>query len=223
MSSATEQNARAVADESVRTAPAWPEGRFGGRGIVICGGGDRYFPSAWVCIRMLRQLGCELPIELWQLWSSELSEPLRRLVERQGVRCVDASAVRRQFPVRILNGWELKPFAILHSAFEGRPVPHGPREPKFILDIAQQTNTPIACITDPDCGTEWQLTLKSQTPLLRIGHFKIRINQGFRMPRGLWSGRKDETVGWIGKIGAICRSQGESVRRVETHGRAEEN
>src|SRR6059058_2418259 len=51
-------------------------------------------------------------------------------------------------------------------------------------------------------------------------HFKIRINQGFRMPRGLWSGRKDETVGWVGKIGAICRSQGESVRRVETHGRA---
>ena len=35
--------------------------RPSGRGIVVCGGGRRYFPAAWVCIKMLRRLGCARP------------------------------------------------------------------------------------------------------------------------------------------------------------------
>jgi len=34
----------------------------------------QYFPSAWVCINMLRQVGCTLPIELWHLGPDEMSE-----------------------------------------------------------------------------------------------------------------------------------------------------
>src|SRR5690242_8603824 len=43
----------------------YPEGRFAGRGIVICAGGQRLFPNGWVCMRVLRLLGCTLPIEFW--------------------------------------------------------------------------------------------------------------------------------------------------------------
>jgi hypothetical protein len=133
----TEHNARSMADEFLRSAPPWPEDRFRGRGIVMCSG-DKYFPSAWVCIRMLRHLGCELPIELWQLSEQELGAPLRRLLEPYAVRCVDASEVRQRHPVRQLNGWELKPYAMLHSAFEevlwldadNVPV----RDPTFLFD-----------------------------------------------------------------------------------------
>jgi hypothetical protein len=34
-----------------------------------------------------------------------------------GVECVDGLEVRKQHPVRILNGWELKTYAIIHSPF----------------------------------------------------------------------------------------------------------
>lgn len=141
----TEGNARTVADDFLRNSPPFPEERFSGRGIVICGGGEPYFPSAWVCIRMLRHLACGLPIELWQLSASELAEPLRELVEPFGVRCVDASEVRQRHPARILNGWELKPYAILHSAFEevllldadNMPV----RDPTFLFDAPPYQST----------------------------------------------------------------------------------
>jgi hypothetical protein len=34
------------------------------------------------------------------------------------VRCVDADVVRQRYPCRILNGWELKVFGMLHCPFE---------------------------------------------------------------------------------------------------------
>ncbi len=113
----TRATARSVADQFMRSIPPRAPGRHRGRGIVMCSG-QRHFPSAWVCIRMLRHLGCELPIELWQLSASELAMPMRKALERYSVRCVDASEVRQQHPVRLLHGWELKPYAILHSGFD---------------------------------------------------------------------------------------------------------
>lgn len=116
----------------------FPAGRFAGRGVVICGGGEKYFPCAWVCLRMLRHLGCRLPIELWHLGPGEVSAQMQGLVGAHDVRCVDAFEVRRQFPVRRLNGWELKPYAILHSAFaqvmllDADNVPA--RDPSYLFD-----------------------------------------------------------------------------------------
>ena len=89
-----------------------------GRGIVICAGGSRYFPCAWVCINMLRRQGCELPIELWHLNAAEINSAMRELVEPLGVTCVNAQEVRKIHPVRTLNGWELKAFALLNSPFQ---------------------------------------------------------------------------------------------------------
>ena len=58
---------RRLFERAVANKPAWPTRRFRGRGIVICGGGAKYFPCAWVTLKMLRHLGCTLPIELWYL------------------------------------------------------------------------------------------------------------------------------------------------------------
>lgn len=93
--------------------PVWK-----GRGIVICGGGVKYFTAAYVCIRMLRMLGCELPIELWHQGEVELDEAMRVLVASFGVECVDAVQVSREHPVRSMRGWALKPYALLHSRFQ---------------------------------------------------------------------------------------------------------
>jgi len=93
--------------------PVWQ-----GRGIVICGGGVKYFTGAYVCIRMLRWLGCGLPIELWHEGEEEMDEAMRALVAPLGVACVDAAQVARRHPSRNRRGWALKPYAVLHSKFQ---------------------------------------------------------------------------------------------------------
>ncbi len=101
--------------EQLRGVPPTPA--LAGRGIIICGGGPRYLPPLWVCIKMLRWLGCTLPIEAWHLGPKEMPPEVRNLLPPLGVHCVDAYEVRRDHPARILNGWEIKPYAMIHSRF----------------------------------------------------------------------------------------------------------
>jgi ADP-heptose:LPS heptosyltransferase len=113
----TLNNAGMACDRFVKSIPQYP-GIYQGRGIVICGGGMRYLPSAWVCINMLRRLGCRLPIQLWYLGKREMDDRMRAMLAPLGVESVDAVKMRRKVPARILNGWELKAYALLHSSFE---------------------------------------------------------------------------------------------------------
>lgn len=107
---------RMLLDEAVATEHVYPESKFAGRGIVIPGGGARYFPCAWVAIRVLRELGCQLPVELWYMGPGEMDQTMLDLVAGMpGVTAVDALDFPRP---RILAGWELKSFAIEHSRFE---------------------------------------------------------------------------------------------------------
>jgi hypothetical protein len=112
----TLHNARTACERFIKTMPAYP-GHYQGHGIVICGGGIKYFPGVWVCINMLRQLGCRLPIQVWHLGKEEMDEPMKSLLTPFDVETVDATLVRRKHPMRRLGGWELKPYAILHSPF----------------------------------------------------------------------------------------------------------
>src|ERR1044072_5549483 len=96
---------RKMLDQFLRSIPAFPEHRFHGRGIVLCGGGDVYFPCIWVCIRMLRNFGCTLAIEVWYRGSREMTEEMQALLEPYDVDCRDSFAVAREFPMRTLDGW----------------------------------------------------------------------------------------------------------------------
>jgi len=100
----------------IKMIPAYPGG-YEGRGIVVCGGGVKYFASAWICLQMLRRLGCSLPIQLWHLGKKEMDSRMRNLLTSLGVECVDATKLRKKFPTRILQGWELKSYALLHSPY----------------------------------------------------------------------------------------------------------
>jgi hypothetical protein len=95
----------------------FPEDRFDGRGIIICAGGARMFTCAWICIGMLRRLGCTLPVEVWHLGSEEMGPPMRGLLAELGAETIDAHEVAKRCAVRRLGGWELKPYALLHSRF----------------------------------------------------------------------------------------------------------
>lgn len=88
-----------------------------GRGIVICGGGVTYFTNAWVCINMLRHLGCRLPIQLWHLGPEEIDERIKALVAPLDVELVDALEMRQRHPVRRIVGCGVKPYALLYSRF----------------------------------------------------------------------------------------------------------
>ncbi len=111
------RSAGMACDRFISTIPAFSD-QFEGRGIVICGGGVKYFTNAWVCIRMLRRLGCELPIQLWHRGSKEMGTHMKSLLAPLNVECVDAYRKRKSFPARRLGGWELKPYALLHSPFK---------------------------------------------------------------------------------------------------------
>jgi hypothetical protein len=140
----TEKNAAVEAARYIPTIPPYPS-HYEGRGIVICGGGKTYFTNAWVCMNMLRHLGCNLPIELWHLGAAELDARMAGWVEPLGVRCVDALEVRKRHPSRILNAWESKPFAIIHSSFkevlflDADNVPAG--DPTYLFDTAPYQQT----------------------------------------------------------------------------------
>ena len=141
-------------DVAVQAEHAYPADRFKGRGIVICGGGLRYFTCAWVCINMLRKLGCALPVQLWHLGAKEMTDEMRLLLKPLGVECVDGLEVRKRHPARILNGWEIKPYAIIHSPFQevlsldadNVPVVN----PEFLFDTPQFKET--GAIFWPDYG-----------------------------------------------------------------------
>jgi hypothetical protein len=136
----TRHSAGMACESFIQSIPEYPGG-YEGRGIVICGGGARYLPGAWVTINMLRRLGCRLPIQLWHLGKKEMDSRMQALLAPLGVECVDAFEVRKKIPVRILKGWELKAYAILHSSFsevllldaDNVPV----ENPEFLFDTPQ--------------------------------------------------------------------------------------
>ena len=63
---------RGLLDAVSRLDFPFPQARCADRGIVICGGGERYLPSAYVLVRVLRHLGCGLPVEVWHLGEGEM-------------------------------------------------------------------------------------------------------------------------------------------------------
>ncbi|KAI9040341.1 putative alpha-1,3-mannosyltransferase [Aspergillus affinis] len=88
----------------------------GGRGIVFTAG-DHHAPFLMTSIPALRQLGCDLPIEIMYLGDSDLSEDVRAYLESlPGVVTRDLSQMVNDAGWT-LTGWAGKPFAILLSSF----------------------------------------------------------------------------------------------------------
>lgn len=91
------------------------------RGIVICGGGWRFFPSVYVTVRMIRRSGCELPIQVWYLGDKREFDPrmLQCLQDYNvGWICANSFVRENHIPARILGGWECKPLAAAYCEYE---------------------------------------------------------------------------------------------------------
>jgi len=137
---------RELARRSWDSVPEFPD-NCQGRGVVVTGGG-KYFISAYVTIRVLREVGCTLPIELWH-FDGEIDLRMRGLLRPLNVVCRSADDVTPERPFRWLEtwkrGWQLKPFALAHCSFEevlmldadSYPV----RNPEFLFDWKGYTTT----------------------------------------------------------------------------------
>jgi hypothetical protein len=96
---------------AVAAASYAPPADLAGDGILYCGEG-RFWPGIVIGVRLLRDTGCRLPVQIWH--NGPIGHELDNV---DGVRLVDAAAFRRGHPARILRGWEIKTWAILHSGF----------------------------------------------------------------------------------------------------------
>jgi hypothetical protein len=108
---------QSAADEFARAMP--PIGDTGtGRGITIAAGG-KYWASAYVTIRMLRHVGCTLPVQVWYLGGSgERDTRYERLLDPFGVEFIDIDSHPARSSRRGVAGFQTKLFAVLNSPFE---------------------------------------------------------------------------------------------------------
>lgn len=90
------------------------------RGVVTSGGG-KYWPGAWIQAAILREYGWTDPIQAWYLGAAEADPFWQAECNKLGVVCVDAREFDRGrlgVKYRILNGFEVKLFACVHSGIE---------------------------------------------------------------------------------------------------------
>lgn len=106
-------------EDVISRAGAYPDDSFEGRGIVTVAGGTKYFPPAWVLIRMLRQFGCDLPVEVAHIGPEELNPAMRAALAEDGnIRPVDIRAVSEFAGYgKNIGGWPAKILAIISSRF----------------------------------------------------------------------------------------------------------
>lgn len=171
----------------ITSIPDYPQERYKGKGIVMCGGGVEFFTCAWININMIRQVGCQLPIQLWYLGKEEMDDKMTALLNPLGVECVNAYEVRKKYPARILNGWEVKAYAVLHAPFEevlfldadNMPV----ISPDYLFDAPEYLQT--GAVFWPDIGRFGQ-----DHPIWNICGIPYQDEPEFESGQMLWNKRK---------------------------------
>jgi len=105
------------ASKRIPPAPRWDAER----GIVICGGGWRFFFSICVTVRVIRSTGCKLPIQVWYLGDKKEFDPRMEAALRDydvGWICANSFVREQHLFHRILDGWELKALAAAYCPFK---------------------------------------------------------------------------------------------------------
>ena len=110
-------SARYASERFVQSISSYP-GRFSGRGILIAVQNSADFTNAWVCIRILRQLDCKLPIQLWHFGESRLATPMQRWLKPFQAVCINATGIQNHSVGRIKQAHQLKPFMLLSCPFK---------------------------------------------------------------------------------------------------------
>lgn len=96
-----------------------PENAFGGRGVVMTGGG-KYFPMVLTAIKWLRDVDAHVPIEVFMADNSEYEKEFcDDLFPKLNVQCrVIRDIYGAQLSAKLGSQYALKPLAILASKFD---------------------------------------------------------------------------------------------------------
>ena len=103
---------------AVQPRPTAVPDRFRGRGIVICAGGLPGLSEAWMCVRLLRERGCKLPVELWDCGADDGVSEMIELLRELGVTWVERSAFKTGLGRAPRSPGEAQAYALAYSSFE---------------------------------------------------------------------------------------------------------
>jgi len=87
---------------------------FSGRGFIICAGGP-YLESAYVVVRLLRNYGATLPIEVWHAGEDEIPAWARPAFIEHDVTFHDVMLYCKDRPLKQMRGFPIKTAAILNT------------------------------------------------------------------------------------------------------------
>lgn len=134
----------------VEALPEYPAEKFSGRGIIVVAGG-RYLEPALVMIKMLRQSGCELRIQVWHVGKAEMRDVHRELLQPYDVETRDfhdfvgpemLQPIQANVGMRL---FQLKPLALLHTDLEDVLLLDSDncplRDPSYLFDSPEFKNT----------------------------------------------------------------------------------
>ncbi len=142
----------------------------GGRGIVFTGG-DHQASYLLTSIQSIREMGCDLPVEVMYLGDDDLGEENRDKLEAiDGVMTRDLSPMVNDAGWK-LAGWALKPFAIMLSSF---------REAIFIDADSLFLRDPATLFLDPDYQAKGALFFKDR--IIQPDSKKAWLKQILPMP-----------------------------------------
>jgi hypothetical protein len=89
---------------------------------VLWVGGGPYWKGVALGVRLLREVGCRLPVEVWHRGDSEPVDAAQ--VAGLGAAVIDADRLARQLGDRRVNGddtrggWEAKTYALTHTSYD---------------------------------------------------------------------------------------------------------
>ncbi len=161
-----------------------PPGDREGRGVLMVGGG-KYWPGVVVSLRMLRETGCQLPVQVWHRGALEPVRP-EDLAGVPGVEIRDLAALTPA--PRVLRGWESKTLALLACGWERvfyiDADAYCVADPTFLLDRLSAAEPFLYWIDHPGAWNQvrWQAwgLPGTSVPPVQGGQFAIHVRHFWR-------------------------------------------
>lgn len=86
------------------------------RKIITVAGGKKYAVNAYASIRLLRHLGCNLPVDWFYINEQEMPNKWLEIIEQiPNVSCINLKLNEKKFNNKALGGWQAKIEAILNT------------------------------------------------------------------------------------------------------------